>query len=120
MWGFCLSVETIAGWGEVDGYFADAREASAFRDELKFLMVTQRVAFNAGILVAALAMTELAMTPRSNSSRIVLMTAVSPPRIMPCGIMEARPHGDRYEGLSHKGLHDHIPRCSIFLLPRKL
>jgi ribonucleoside-diphosphate reductase alpha chain len=42
-------VDTITTWGERDGYFTDAREASAFRDELKFLMVTQRVAFNSPV-----------------------------------------------------------------------
>ena len=42
-------VDTIAAWGERDGYFADARETATFRDELKFLMVTQRVAFNSPV-----------------------------------------------------------------------
>ena len=42
-------VDTIAAWGERDGYFTDARETATFRDELKFLMVTQRVAFNSPV-----------------------------------------------------------------------
>ncbi|HEV8297202.1 MAG TPA: LAGLIDADG family homing endonuclease, partial [Acidimicrobiales bacterium] len=42
-------VDTIADWGDRDGYFVDAREAAAFRDELKFLMITQRVAFNSPV-----------------------------------------------------------------------
>ncbi|HEX4936742.1 MAG TPA: hypothetical protein VFV33_26355, partial [Gemmatimonadaceae bacterium] len=42
-------VDTITEWGERDGYFTDAREAAAFRDELKYLMVTQRVAFNSPV-----------------------------------------------------------------------
>ncbi len=42
-------VDTIAGWGVKDGYFADADEASAFADELKYLIVTQRAAFNSPV-----------------------------------------------------------------------
>ena len=42
-------VDTIADWGVRDGYFADPREAQVFRDELKFLIVTQRVAFNSPV-----------------------------------------------------------------------
>jgi ribonucleoside-diphosphate reductase alpha chain len=42
-------VDTIATWGERDGYFADKHEAAAFRDELKYLMVTQKVAFNSPV-----------------------------------------------------------------------
>ncbi|HEV2810991.1 MAG TPA: vitamin B12-dependent ribonucleotide reductase, partial [Acidimicrobiales bacterium] len=42
-------VDTIAGWGRNDGYFADEAEASAFADELKYLIVTQRGAFNSPV-----------------------------------------------------------------------
>src|SRR5690349_4742003 len=41
--------DTIADWGERDGYFVDADEASAFRNELKYLLVTQRAAFNSPV-----------------------------------------------------------------------
>jgi ribonucleoside-diphosphate reductase alpha chain len=41
--------DTIAGWGLRDGYFVDEREADAFRDELKYLIVTQRAAFNSPV-----------------------------------------------------------------------
>ena len=41
--------DTIADWGVRDGYFTDAAEAEAFRDELKFLIVTQRAAFNSPV-----------------------------------------------------------------------
>jgi ribonucleoside-diphosphate reductase alpha chain len=40
---------TIADWGIEGGYFADADEAEAFRDELKFILVTQRAAFNSPV-----------------------------------------------------------------------
>jgi ribonucleoside-diphosphate reductase alpha chain len=40
---------TIADWGIADGYFADEAEAEAFRDELKFIIVTQRAAFNSPV-----------------------------------------------------------------------
>jgi ribonucleoside-diphosphate reductase alpha chain len=42
-------VDTITEWGTRDGYFADAREADAFADELKYLLVTQRAAFNSPV-----------------------------------------------------------------------
>jgi ribonucleoside-diphosphate reductase alpha chain len=42
-------VDTIAAWGIKDGYFSDRDEAEAFRDELKYLMVHQRVAFNSPV-----------------------------------------------------------------------
>ena len=42
-------VDTITGWGIDGGYFADAGEAEAFRDELKMILVTQRAAFNSPV-----------------------------------------------------------------------
>jgi ribonucleoside-diphosphate reductase alpha chain len=42
-------VNTISAWGVEGGYFADADEASAFSDELKFILVTQRAAFNSPV-----------------------------------------------------------------------
>ena len=41
--------ETITTWGIEGGYFADDTEAEAFRDELKFILVTQRAAFNSPV-----------------------------------------------------------------------
>ncbi len=41
-------VDTIADWGIADGYFADD-EAAAFRDELKYILVSQRAAFNSPV-----------------------------------------------------------------------
>jgi len=41
--------DTIANWGIEGGYFADADEAESFRDELKFILVTQRAAFNSPV-----------------------------------------------------------------------
>ena len=41
--------DTITGWGLEGGYFADDTEAEAFRDELKFILVTQRAAFNSPV-----------------------------------------------------------------------
>jgi ribonucleoside-diphosphate reductase alpha chain len=41
--------DTITDWGVRDGYFVDDREADAFRDELKYLIVTQRAAFNSPV-----------------------------------------------------------------------
>ncbi|CAB4955866.1 unannotated protein [freshwater metagenome] len=40
---------TIADWGIADGYFADDAEAEAFRNELKYIIVTQRAAFNSPV-----------------------------------------------------------------------
>ncbi|MGH9183754.1 MAG: vitamin B12-dependent ribonucleotide reductase [Acidimicrobiales bacterium] len=42
-------VDTITAWGRADGYFADEAEASAFAAELKYLVVTQRAAFNSPV-----------------------------------------------------------------------
>ena len=41
--------DTIADWGVRDGYFVDGDEAAAFRDELKYLLVHQRAAFNSPV-----------------------------------------------------------------------
>src|SRR5438105_6937108 len=41
--------DTIADWGVRDGYFTDEAEADAFRDELKYLLVHQRAAFNSPV-----------------------------------------------------------------------
>jgi ribonucleoside-diphosphate reductase alpha chain len=42
-------VNTVTDWGTHDGYFIDEREATAFRDELKHLIVTQKAAFNSPV-----------------------------------------------------------------------
>jgi len=42
-------VDTIAGWGLKDGYFADRAEADAFSAELKHLVVHQKAAFNSPV-----------------------------------------------------------------------
>ncbi|MDQ1383737.1 MAG: ribonucleoside-diphosphate reductase alpha chain, partial [Actinomycetota bacterium] len=42
-------VDTIANWGTKDGYFVDEREADAFRDELKFVLLHQRASFNSPV-----------------------------------------------------------------------
>ncbi len=42
-------VDTIADWGISDGYFTGPEEANAFRDELKYVMVHQRAAFNSPV-----------------------------------------------------------------------
>ncbi len=41
--------DTITDWGVEGGYFVDDDEAEAFRHELKYLMVTQRAAFNSPV-----------------------------------------------------------------------
>ena len=42
-------VETITAWGVKDGYFVDDNEATSFADELKYILVTQRAAFNSPV-----------------------------------------------------------------------
>jgi ribonucleoside-diphosphate reductase alpha chain len=42
-------VDTITRWGERDGYFVDDDEADAFRDELKYVLLHQRAAFNSPV-----------------------------------------------------------------------
>lgn len=41
--------DTITAWGVEGGYFVDEGEAESFRDELKFILVTQRAAFNSPV-----------------------------------------------------------------------
>ena len=41
--------DTIAKWGVEGGYFADEAETEAFRSELKYILVTQRAAFNSPV-----------------------------------------------------------------------
>jgi ribonucleoside-diphosphate reductase alpha chain len=41
--------DTITDWGIRDGYFTDDEEAEAFRAELKFIIITQRAAFNSPV-----------------------------------------------------------------------
>ncbi|MEI8238090.1 MAG: vitamin B12-dependent ribonucleotide reductase [Actinomycetota bacterium] len=41
--------DTITVWGAEGGYFADEHEAESFRDELKYILVTQRAAFNSPV-----------------------------------------------------------------------
>jgi ribonucleoside-diphosphate reductase alpha chain len=42
-------VDTVTRWGLEGGYFSDDAEASAFSDELKYILVTQRAAFNSPV-----------------------------------------------------------------------
>jgi ribonucleoside-diphosphate reductase alpha chain len=42
-------VDTITRWGDEGGYFADPAEADAFSAELKYILVTQRAAFNSPV-----------------------------------------------------------------------
>ena len=42
-------VDTIVRWGREGDYFADEDEALAFRDELKYILVTQRAAYNSPV-----------------------------------------------------------------------
>ncbi len=42
-------VDTITTWGREGGYFIDEEEAQAFSDELKFLVINQRGAFNSPV-----------------------------------------------------------------------
>ena len=41
--------DTITTWGVEGGYFVDNEEAEAFRSELKYILVTQRAAFNSPV-----------------------------------------------------------------------
>ncbi|MFT7646478.1 MAG: ribonucleoside-diphosphate reductase alpha chain [Candidatus Poriferisodalaceae bacterium] len=41
--------DTITRWGQTDGYFVDDDEAAVFADELKWLLLHQRAAFNSPV-----------------------------------------------------------------------
>src|SRR6185503_20134685 len=42
-------VSTVGAWGRDGGYFADADDAQAFEDELKFILLHQLAAFNSPV-----------------------------------------------------------------------
>jgi ribonucleoside-diphosphate reductase alpha chain len=42
-------VDTVSRWGREGGYFADDDEAAAFEAELRYILVTQRAAFNSPV-----------------------------------------------------------------------
>ncbi|HVV35244.1 MAG TPA: vitamin B12-dependent ribonucleotide reductase [Acidimicrobiales bacterium] len=42
-------VDTITEWGNKDGYFASPEEAETFSDELKYLLIHQKAAFNSPV-----------------------------------------------------------------------
>jgi ribonucleoside-diphosphate reductase alpha chain len=42
-------VDTITAWGRKDGYFVDDAEAQTFSDELKYLIIHQKAAFNSPV-----------------------------------------------------------------------
>jgi ribonucleoside-diphosphate reductase alpha chain len=42
-------VDTITGWGTKNGYFASAKDAQIFADELTYLLVNQKAAFNSPV-----------------------------------------------------------------------
>ncbi|MDQ6840063.1 MAG: ribonucleoside-diphosphate reductase [Actinomycetota bacterium] len=42
-------VDTITAWGRKDGYFVDDEEAQTFSDELKYLIIHQKAAFNSPV-----------------------------------------------------------------------
>ncbi len=42
-------VDTITAWGRKDGYFVDDEEAAIFSDELKYLIIHQKAAFNSPV-----------------------------------------------------------------------
>ncbi|MGH9054416.1 MAG: LAGLIDADG family homing endonuclease [Acidimicrobiales bacterium] len=42
-------VDTITGWGRLGGYFVDDDEADIFSDELRYLIVHQKAAFNSPV-----------------------------------------------------------------------
>ncbi|TAN34774.1 vitamin B12-dependent ribonucleotide reductase [bacterium] len=42
-------VETLAGWGRADGYFASEEDAENWAQELRYLLVTQHASFNSPV-----------------------------------------------------------------------
>src|ERR1700722_3574443 len=42
-------VDTISGWGEKQGYFADADARDTFHAELKYLLLNQKASFNSPV-----------------------------------------------------------------------
>src|SRR5271163_4825753 len=42
-------VDTVAGWGDAQGYFADSAARETFRAELAHLLLTQKASFNSPV-----------------------------------------------------------------------
>ena len=101
-------VDTITAWGVRDGYFADDAEASAFNDELKYLIVTQKAAFNSPVWFNI----GVAGVPQQASACFILAVEDSMPSILNWYVEE----GTIFKGGSGAGVNLSRIRSSRELL----
>ncbi len=101
-------VDTISAWGLRDGYFADDVEASAFSDELKYLIVTQKVSFNSPVWFNI----GVAGVPQQASACFILAVEDSMPSILNWYVEE----GTIFKGGSGSGVNLSKIRSSRELL----
>ena len=101
-------VDTITAWGIRDGYFADDAEASAFNDELKHLIVTQKASFNSPVWFNI----GVAGVPQQASACFILAVEDSMPSILNWYVEE----GTIFKGGSGAGVNLSRIRSSRELL----
>ncbi|MGD0742515.1 MAG: vitamin B12-dependent ribonucleotide reductase [Acidimicrobiales bacterium] len=101
-------VDTISAWGLRDGYFADDVEASAFSDELKYLIVTQKASFNSPVWFNI----GVAGVPQQASACFILAVEDSMPSILNWYVEE----GTIFKGGSGSGVNLSKIRSSRELL----
>ncbi len=101
-------VDTITAWGVRDGYFADDAEASAFNDELKHLIVTQKASFNSPVWFNI----GVAGVPQQASACFILAVEDSMPSILNWYVEE----GTIFKGGSGAGVNLSRIRSSRELL----
>ncbi len=101
-------VDKITAWGIRDGYFADDAEASAFNDELKHLIVTQKASFNSPVWFNI----GVAGVPQQASACFILAVEDSMPSILNWYVEE----GTIFKGGSGAGVNLSRIRSSRELL----
>ncbi|MBV8957833.1 MAG: ribonucleoside-diphosphate reductase, partial [Actinobacteria bacterium] len=100
--------DTITAWGAKDGYFLDDAEARVFNDELKYLIVHQKAAFNSPVWFNI----GVANTPQQASACFILAVEDTMQSILNWYVEE----GTIFKGGSGSGINLSRIRSSVELL----
>ncbi|MBV9934952.1 MAG: vitamin B12-dependent ribonucleotide reductase, partial [Actinobacteria bacterium] len=100
--------DTITAWGAKDGYFLDDAEARVFNDELKYLIVHQKAAFNSPVWFNI----GVANTPQQASACFILAVEDTMQSILNWYVEE----GTIFKGGSGSGINLFRIRSSVELL----
>ncbi|MBV8692755.1 MAG: vitamin B12-dependent ribonucleotide reductase, partial [Actinobacteria bacterium] len=100
--------DTITAWGAKDGYFLDDAEARVFNDELKYLIVHQKAAFNSPVWFNI----GVANTPQQASACFILAVEDTMQSILNWYVEE----GTIFKGGSGSGINLCRIRSSVELL----